>query len=110
MLPIFGYLAAVGALFVGAALGLMVLLGESAGIGKNFAAYADAKAAATAKPMRLAGADLDASAAARTIAAQEMATMVNRPAVDLYLTFARAMGAANVTFPGQTAVLPGVLT
>ena len=39
-----------------------------------------------------------------------MATMVNRPAADLYLTIARAMGAANVTFPGQTAVLPGVLT
>jgi len=44
------------------------------------------------------------------IAVQEMASMVNRPAVDLYLTLARAMGAANVTFPGQTAVLPGVLT
>ena len=44
------------------------------------------------------------------IAAQDMATMVNRPAADLYLTLARAMGAANVTFPGQTAVLPGVLT
>jgi hypothetical protein len=66
MLPIFGYLAAVSALFVGAALVLMVLLGESAGIGKNVAAYADTKAAATAKPVRLAGADLDASAAART--------------------------------------------
>ena len=34
---------------------------------------------------------------------------VNRPAADLYLTMARAMGAANVTFPGQTGVLPGVL-
>src|SRR4029450_5048 len=60
MLPILGYLAAVGALFVGAALGLMVLLGESAGIGKNVAAYADAKAAATAKPMGLAGAGVGA--------------------------------------------------
>ena len=35
---------------------------------------------------------------------------VNRPAADLYLTMARAMGAANVTFPGQTGVLPGVLS
>jgi hypothetical protein len=78
MLPIFGYLAAVGALFVGAALGLMVLLGESAGIGKNFAAYADAKAAATAKPIRLAGADLDASAAARTTG---QAAQSDRPGV-----------------------------
>ena len=78
MLPIFGYLAAVGALFVGAALGLMVLLGESAGIGKNFAAYADAKAAATAKPIRLAGGDLDASAAARTTG---QAAQSDRPGV-----------------------------
>jgi hypothetical protein len=37
------------------------------------------------------------------------AATVNRPAADLYLTIARAMGAANVTFPGQTGVLPGVL-
>ena len=35
---------------------------------------------------------------------------VNRPAADIYLTMARAMGAANVTFPGQTGVLPGVLS
>jgi hypothetical protein len=34
---------------------------------------------------------------------------VNRPAADLYLTMAKAMGATNVTFPGQTGVLPGVL-
>ena len=44
------------------------------------------------------------------IAAKEMAATVNRPAADLYLTMARAMGAMNVTFPGQTGVLPGVLT
>jgi hypothetical protein len=43
------------------------------------------------------------------IAEKNMALTVNRPAVDLYLTLARAMGAMNVTFPGQTAVLPGVL-
>jgi hypothetical protein len=44
------------------------------------------------------------------VAEKTMATTVNRPAADLYLTIARAMGAANVTFPGQTGVLPGVLT
>jgi hypothetical protein len=44
------------------------------------------------------------------IAAKEMADKINRPAADVYLTLARAMGAMNVTFPGQTAVLPGVLT
>jgi hypothetical protein len=44
------------------------------------------------------------------IAAKDMAPTVNRPAADLYLTMARAMGAMNVTFPGQTGVLPGVLT
>jgi hypothetical protein len=38
------------------------------------------------------------------------ASTVNRPAADLYLTLARAMGASNATFPGQTGVLPGVLT
>ena len=38
------------------------------------------------------------------------AATVNRPAADIYLTMARAMGAANVTFPGQTGVLPGVLS
>jgi hypothetical protein len=43
------------------------------------------------------------------IAEKNTATTVNRPAADLYLTIARAMGAANVTFPGQTGVLPGVL-
>jgi len=40
----------------------------------------------------------------------EKAAMVNRPAADLYLTMARAMGAANVTFPGTTGVLSQVLT
>jgi hypothetical protein len=44
------------------------------------------------------------------IAEKSKATMVNRPAADLYLTIARAMGAGSVTFPGQTGVLPGVLT
>jgi len=38
------------------------------------------------------------------------ASTVNRPAADLYLTMAKAMGASSVTFPGQTGVLPGVLT
>jgi hypothetical protein len=44
------------------------------------------------------------------IAEKNSAAAVNRPAADLYLTMARAMGAMNVTFPGQTGVLPGVLT
>ena len=44
------------------------------------------------------------------IAEKNTAGAVNRPAADLYLTMARAMGATNVTFPGQTGVLPGVLT
>jgi hypothetical protein len=66
MLAIFGYLAAVAALFVGAAFGLMVLLGESAGLGRNLAAYSDAKIAAPAKPARIAATELDASAASRT--------------------------------------------
>ena len=44
------------------------------------------------------------------VAEKTAATGVNRVAADLYLTIARAMGAANVTFPGQTGVLPGVLT
>src|SRR5262245_6727840 len=44
------------------------------------------------------------------IAEKNSAGTVNRPAADLYLTMAKAMGAANVTFPGQTGVLPGVLT
>ena len=44
------------------------------------------------------------------IAVKDQAASVNRPAADLYLTMAKAMGAANVTFPGQTGVLPGVLS
>lgn len=36
--------------------------------------------------------------------------IVNRPASDIYVTMARAMGASNVTFPGQTGVLSEVLS
>jgi len=36
--------------------------------------------------------------------------IVNRPATDLFLTLAQAMGAKNVTFPGTTGVIPGVLS
>jgi hypothetical protein len=43
------------------------------------------------------------------IAAKDMAGKVNRPAADIYLTMAKAMGASSVTFPGQTGTLPGVL-
>ena len=39
----------------------------------------------------------------------DTSSMVNRPAADLYLTMARAMGAANATFPGTTGVVDGVL-
>jgi hypothetical protein len=66
MLAIFGYLGAVAALFVAAAMGLMVLLGESAGLGSNLAAYADAKAAAPAKPLGFTTAGLGAGAAPNT--------------------------------------------
>ena len=38
------------------------------------------------------------------------AAMVNRPAADLYLSMARAMGAANATFPGTTGPITQVLT
>jgi hypothetical protein len=41
---------------------------------------------------------------------KDNAPKVNRPAVDLYLTMAKAMGASNATFPSQTGVLPGVLS
>ena len=41
---------------------------------------------------------------------KDKAGAVNRPAADIYLTMAKAMGAANVTFPGQMGVLPGVLS
>jgi hypothetical protein len=34
---------------------------------------------------------------------------VNRPAADLYLTFAKAMGASGVSFPGQTGVVTEVM-
>ncbi len=37
------------------------------------------------------------------------APVVNRPASDIYLTIAKAMGAGNVTFPSQTGVLSEVL-
>ena len=40
------------------------------------------------------------------IAEKATAATVNRPAADLYLTMAQAMGAANVTFPGQTGRPP----
>ena len=35
--------------------------------------------------------------------------LVNRPASDLYLTLARAMGAMDATFPGTTGIVEGVL-
>ncbi len=66
MLAIFTYLGAAAALFVGAAFGLMVLLGEFGALGMSLGAYSDAKIAGTAKPVRTASAELDASAASRT--------------------------------------------
>ncbi|MES1207167.1 MAG: hypothetical protein ABUS79_14620, partial [Pseudomonadota bacterium] len=39
----------------------------------------------------------------------ETAGMVNRPATDLYLSLARAMGAATATFPGTTGPVTEVL-
>ena len=39
----------------------------------------------------------------------ERAAMVNRPATDLYLTMARAMGVADATFPSTTGPLTEVL-
>jgi hypothetical protein len=65
MLAIFGYLGAAVALFAGAALGLLILVGESGALGKSLGAYSDVKIAATAKPARLAAAEFDASAASR---------------------------------------------
>jgi hypothetical protein len=38
-----------------------------------------------------------------------MAAMVARPATDLYLTMAKAMGASSVTFPGTTGVVTQVM-
>jgi hypothetical protein len=66
MLAILGYLGAVAALVVGAAMGLMVLFSESAGLGKQLAAYSDPPVAGPAKPARPVGSELDASAAFRT--------------------------------------------
>jgi hypothetical protein len=37
-------------------------------------------------------------------------TVVNRPATDLFLTMAQAMGASGVTFPGQSGVVSEVLS
>jgi hypothetical protein len=39
----------------------------------------------------------------------DKAAAVNRPATDLYLTIARAMGASNATFPGTTGPVTEVL-
>jgi hypothetical protein len=39
----------------------------------------------------------------------DKASAVNRPAADLYLTMARAMGAASATFPGTTGLVSQVL-
>jgi hypothetical protein len=40
----------------------------------------------------------------------ELAATVNRPATDLYLSLARAMGVADATFPGTTGPVTEVLT
>jgi hypothetical protein len=40
----------------------------------------------------------------------ENAPSVNRPATDLYLTMARAMGVADATFPSTTGPVTEVLT
>jgi hypothetical protein len=39
----------------------------------------------------------------------DRSSLVNRPAADIYLTMARAMGAASATFPGTMGILPQVL-
>ena len=44
------------------------------------------------------------------IAANATASTVNRPASDLYLTIAKAMGAGSVSFPAQTGPLTEVLS
>lgn len=41
---------------------------------------------------------------------QETALTVNRPAVDLYLSIAQAMGVSGATFPGTTGAVTEVLT
>jgi hypothetical protein len=65
MLGILGYLGAVAALFVGAIFGLMVLLGESAELGRTLGAYSDPKAGAAA-PARALRTEAEASEASRT--------------------------------------------
>ena len=42
--------------------------------------------------------------------AEQNPEMVARPAVDLYLTLAHALGATDVTFPGSPKLVEGVLT
>jgi hypothetical protein len=66
MLALLGYLAAVTALLVGGAFGLMVLLSGSAEIGKNLGAYTDPTVAAPANPRRVLGPNGEASEASRT--------------------------------------------
>lgn len=44
------------------------------------------------------------------IGPNEESRQLNRPATDIYLTLARAMGAGNVTFPGTTGVIEEALT
>jgi hypothetical protein len=67
MLGILAYLGAVIGLFAAAAFGLMVVLSESAGVGRNLSSSAEAnRAALQAKPARAIAAGPDASAAART--------------------------------------------
>jgi hypothetical protein len=39
----------------------------------------------------------------------ERSPVVNRPATDMYLTLARAMGASTATFPGTTGPVTEVL-
>jgi hypothetical protein len=48
ILIVFGYLGAAAALSVAGAIGLMVLVGESASLGKSLASYPDAKGAVAA--------------------------------------------------------------
>ena len=40
----------------------------------------------------------------------DLSAKVNRPATDIYLTLARAMGAGTVTFPNTTGVISEVLS
>jgi hypothetical protein len=66
MLGILAYLGAVVALFVGAIFGLMVLLGESAEVGRNLASYSDTSRTAMPARTARASAEPDASAVSRT--------------------------------------------